>query len=133
MTYRRAPGSPWNARQIVTPQRTMVCLPESSRYRENPGAPSEQRWIVRTLPVEIFRTRPRSDASYLEKGRGKFLQRSVNVHGLHVVQEVLLLEGIWVCHDTELGCATGVVVPLLLILIKEDKEEHPTSDLLDSN
>ena len=101
----------------------MVCLPESSRYRENPGAPSEQRWIVRTLPVEIFRTRPRSDASYLEKGWGKFLQRSVNVHGLHVVQEVLLLESIRVSHNTELSRPTGVVVPLLLILVNENRSQ----------
>ena len=100
----------------------MVCLPESSRYKENPGAPSEQRWIRNTLPVEIFLTRPRSDASYLEKGRGKFLQRSVNVHGLDVVQEVLFPESVWVSHDAELCRTTGVVVPTLLICVDEDEE-----------
>lgn len=100
----------------------MVCLPESSLYKENPGAPSEQRWIRRTLPVEIFRTRPRSDASYLEKGWGKFLQRSVNMHGLHVVQEVLLLTRLRVRNDTELDGWAIVVVPLVLLLILEDEE-----------
>lgn len=103
----------------------MVCLPESSLYKENPGAPSEQRWIVRTLPVEIFRTRPRSDASYLEKGWGKILQRSVNVHCLDVIQEVLLLTRLRVRNDTELDGRAVVVVPLVLLLVLEDEEENP--------
>ena len=100
----------------------MVCLPESSRYNENPGAPSEQRWIRRTLPVETFRTRPRSDASYLENGWGKLRQRSVNVHGLDVVQEVLLLASGRIRYDTELDGWAIVVVPLVLLLVLEDEE-----------
>ena len=130
MTYRRAPGSPLNARQIVTPQRTMVCLPESSRYKENPGAPSEHFWIRRTRPLEILRTRPRSDASYLEKGWGKLLQRSVNVHGLDVIQEVLLLTRLRVRYDTELDSRAVVVVPLVLLLVLEDEEQDTLRDLL---
>lgn len=79
-----------------------MALPESSLYKENPGAPSEQRWMLSTFPVEIFRTRPRSDASYLEKGWGIFRQRSVNVHGLDVVQQVLLLASLDIRDDAEL-------------------------------
>ena len=100
----------------------MVCLPESSLYKENPGAPSEQRWIRRTLPVEIFRTRPRSDASYLEKGWGKFRQRSVNVHGLHVIQEVLHLVSVGIRNDPELSSLSSVVVPIGVVLILEYEE-----------
>ena len=101
----------------------MVCLPESSRYRENPGAPSEHFWIRRTRPLEIFRTRPRSDASYLEKGWGKFLQRSVNVHGLDMVETVLHGVFLHVSDDSELGSLVRVVVSLFFVL--EDEEEHP--------
>ena len=100
----------------------MVCLPESSRYKENPGAPSEHFWIRRTRPLEILRTRPRSDASYLEKGWGKFLQRSVNVHGLDVIEKVLLDSFLLVLDDTKLGSAPSVVVPSLLIRVEEDEE-----------
>lgn len=107
----------------------MVCLPESSLYKENPGAPSEQRWIVRTLPVEIFRTRPRSDASYLEKGWGEFRQCSVNMHGLDVVQEVLHLTSLDIRDDTELSTTTGVVVSAPVLLVLEDEEEDIRGDV----
>ena len=52
------------------------------------------------------------------------------MHGLDVIEEVLLLTRLRVRNDTELDCRAVVVVPLVLLLILEDEEKDTLRDLL---